>query len=175
MSLRFSCTTRAPISDVHASHMQFPYFGEVHDYASSFERGCWDPIHGLGGAGPRSARGYSGIHLSILRRTRRKSGAAHSRPIPFYRWFPAGFARGNGGMPLVPAFFANCPCSAASRPGRKAPVRGRLFGRPGRQQELNSLQRSSICKNGPPRLNRGGPFLFLSASPQIPRGRRDDR
>jgi hypothetical protein len=42
----------APISDVPASDMQFAYFGEVQNHASSFERGCWGPIYGMGRAGP---------------------------------------------------------------------------------------------------------------------------
>jgi hypothetical protein len=144
--------------------MQFPYFGEVHDHASSFERGCWDSLYGLGRAGARSTRGHSGIHLSILRRARRKGGAAHSRSISFHRWFPAGLARGNGGMPLVPAFVADCSRGPAARPGRKAPVRRRIFGRPGCKQKLSSLFRSSMCNNRPPRFHRGGLLLFLFAS-----------
>src|SRR5258708_38680849 len=55
----------APISDSCASDRKLTYFGEVQDHASSFERGCWGPLHGLGRPGTRSARGHPGIHLSL--------------------------------------------------------------------------------------------------------------
>src|SRR5216683_3473671 len=57
----------APILDSCASDRKLPYFAEVQDHASSFERGCWDTLYGLGRAGPRSARGHTGVHMSILR------------------------------------------------------------------------------------------------------------